>query len=148
MLLGAYPVLFLFAQNLADQVTLQPLWGPLFVCMAGAAGLLVLFYALRRDWARAGLMASVVLAVVFSFGHVWNLLSGVLDQRWLLAAIWLVWGVGLAQVAWRGGPWVPRVTLILNIAVFALVLYNVVTIGGYVAATRLFPTSTGEVLDL
>lgn len=148
VLLGAYPVLFLFAQNLADQVTLHPLWGPLLVCMAAAAGLLLLFYALRRDWARAGLMASVVLVVVFSFGHVWNLVAGILDERWLLAAIWLVWGIGLAQLAWRGGPWVPRVTLILNIAVFALVLYNVVTIGGYVAATRLFPTSTGEVLDL
>ena len=53
VLLGAYPVLFLFAQNLADQVTLQPLWGPLFVCMAAAAGLLLLFYAVRREWENA-----------------------------------------------------------------------------------------------
>jgi len=29
LLAAAYPVLFLFAQNAAEQVTLQPLWAPL-----------------------------------------------------------------------------------------------------------------------
>ncbi len=148
VLLGAYPVLFLFAQNLVDTVTLQPLWTPLLVAMAGASALLFLFYVLRRDVARAGLMASVVLAVVFSFGHVWNLLNGALDQRWLLAAIWVVWGLGLAQLAWRGGGWVLPVTLLLNVALFALVLYNVVTIGGYVAATQVFATMTGDIPEV
>ena len=148
VLLGAYPVLFLFAQNLADQVTLQPMWMPLLVCVAAASGLLLLFYLLRRDWARAGLMASVVLAVVFSFGHVWNLTAGTLEQPWLLAAVWLVVGIGLALLAWRGGAWVWRVTLVLNIAITALVLFNVVTIGGYVAATRVFATSSGEIPDV
>lgn len=144
VLLGAYPVLFLFAQNLADQVTLEPMWVPLFVCTAGAAALLVGFYALRRDWARAGLMASALLVMFFSFGHIWNLVSGVLDQRWLLAAIWLVWGAALVQLAWRGGPWVPRTTKILNIAVGILVLFNVITIGAYVAATKVFAGMSGE----
>ena len=144
LLLGAYPVLFLYAQNVDDQVTLDPLWAPLAVCVAGAAGLLVVFYALRRDWARAGLMASVVLIVFFSFGHVWNEVDEVLDQKWLLAAIWVVVGLGLIGLAWTGGGWVKSVTQALNAVVTLLILLNVMSIGGYLAEVRVFAGVSGE----
>ncbi len=148
LLLGAYPALFLFSSNLEDEVTLEPLWGPLLACLGIAGGLLVGFFALRRDWARAGLMASTVLLVFFTFGHAWNLISPFLDQRWLLAAIWVVWGVALLQLAWRGGAWVRPATRALNAIVLLLVLINVVTIGGYMAATHTFASMTGEVPDV
>jgi hypothetical protein len=148
LLLGAYPALFLFSSNLVDEVTLEPLWGPLLACLGLAGGLLVGFFALRRDWARAGLMASTVLLVFFTFGHAWNLISPVLDQRWLLAAIWVVWGLALVQLAWRGGPWVRPATRVLNLVLFVLVGINVVTIGGYMAATHAFAAMTGEIPDV
>jgi hypothetical protein len=144
LLLGAYPALFLYAQNVDDQVTLDPLWVPLVICVAGAAALLVGLFALRRDWARAGLMASVVLAVFFSFGHVWNEVDEVLDQKWVLAVVWLVWGVALIGLAWRGGSWVKSVTQALNVVVTLLVLLNLMSIGGYLAETRVFAGVNGE----
>ena len=98
LLLGAYPVLFLYAQNVDDQVTLDPLWVPL-ASVSRARRPARGFYALRRGWARAGLMASVVLIVFFSFGHVWNEVDEIWT-KWLLAAIWVVWGLGL--IGWRG----------------------------------------------
>ena len=145
LLLGAYPVLFLFAQNVDDQVTLDPLWLPLVVCVAGAGALLGIFYALRRNWGRAGLMASVVLAVFFSFGHVWNVVQEYLDQRWVLAAIWVMLGGGLVALAWRGGSWVKPASQALNVIVTLLVLLNVMGIGGYLAETRVFAGASGEI---
>jgi hypothetical protein len=145
LLLGAYPVLFLYAQNVYDQVTLDPLWLPLAVCVGGAAALLAVFYALRRDLARAGLMASAVLVVFFSFGHVWNEVQEIMDQRWLLAAIWVVWGVSLVALAWTGGGWVKPATQAMNVIVTLLVLLNVMNIGGYLAETRVFAGVSGEI---
>jgi hypothetical protein len=147
LLLGAYPALFLFAQNLADQLTLAPLWAPLLVCIGGAAYLLVLGYVLVRDWFRAGLMASAMLVTFFAFGHVWNLLSPVLGERWLFALVWVAGGAGLVFLAWRGGAWVRPLTGVLNVALGALVLYNAVTISGVVATARAIPMS-GEAPDV
>jgi hypothetical protein len=145
LLLGAYPALFLFAQNIADQLSLGPLWVPLLVSVAGAGAILVVCYYVRRDWLRAGLMASVALAAFFSFGHVWNVVSGFLDERLLLAAIWVVWAIGLIQLAWRGGRWVRPVSGFLNLAVAALVLYNAAAIGSYVASTRTAGATRGTI---
>ena len=85
LLIAAFPVLFLFAQNTADQVTLEPLWVPLAICLIGAVLLLLLCFGFRRDWPRAGLMATALLALFFSYGHVWNLLDdAILTQQWPL----------------------------------------------------------------
>jgi hypothetical protein len=147
VLLGAYPVLFLFGQNMVDTITLDPLWGPLLACVGGAVALLVVFFALRRDWARAGLMASAILAMFFSFGHVWGMVSPFLAQKWVLAGVWLVWGLVLVRLAWRGGTWVLPTTRILNLVLGALVIFNVATIGVFVAGTRLSAGLTGEMPD-
>jgi hypothetical protein len=106
---------------------------------------LLLCVAIRRDWARAGLMASALLGLFFSFGHVWNLADVALQQRWLLTAIWVVWAIGLVQLAWRGGTWVRNATQVLNLATAGLVLFNLFRIGEYVISTRLFPDTTGVV---
>ena len=145
LLVGAYPALFLFAQNLADQLTLEPLWLPLVVCIGVAVGLLLLGYALVRDWLRAGLMASAVLVTFFAFGHVWNVLSPFMAERWLLAIFWVVAGGLLVLLAWQGGRWVRPLTGILNLVFWALVLYNVVSIGTVVATTRATSPMSGEV---
>ena len=145
LLIAAFPVLFLFAENAAQQVTLDPLWMPLAISLVGAVTLLLLCFAFRRDWARAGLIASALLGLFFSFGHVWNVADEFLQQRWVLVAIWVVFGVALVQLAWRGGRWVRPATQFLNIATVMLVLFNLLRIGEYVVSTRLFPDTTGEV---
>ena len=50
LLAAAYPVLFLFAQNVAEQVTLQPLWIPLVASLGAGAAALLLGRALAGDW--------------------------------------------------------------------------------------------------
>ena len=139
LLLGAYPVLFLFAQNMADEVTLDPIWVPLAICVAGAAVLLLAAYAIRRDWARAGLMTSAVLALFFTFGHVWNSAAG--GSQPTLAAGRLGGGrhrPRRAGLAWRQVG--PPTTRLLNIAVALLVVVNVASISVYMTSTRV-PTA-------
>ena len=143
--MGAYPVLFLFAENAADQVTLEPLWEPLGICLVAAAALLGVCFWLRRDWARAGLMTTALLALFFSYGHVWNVVAPYLGGQWPLTAAWIAAAIVLMALAWRGGRWVRPATQILNVALLVLVAFNVASIGGYLASTRLFPHSTGEI---
>lgn len=145
VLIGIFPVLFLFAENIDQQVTLEPLWFPLAICILGSLAVLGVCFAFRRDWARAGLMATALLALFFSFGHAWNLVDQVLQERWILAAIWVVWAILLVQFAWRGGRWVRRATQILNATLALLILFNLFRIGQYVVGSRLFPESTGQV---
>ena len=73
LLAAAYPVIFLFAANAADQVTLQPLWLPLFVAMAAAAVAFAVLWALLRDPWRAGLVVTVLVTLFLWYGHAWNL---------------------------------------------------------------------------
>lgn len=145
LLIAAFPVLFLFAENVDQQVTLEPLWVPLWSSLAGAAVLLVSCVAARRDWARAGLTATALLALFFSYGHVWNLVDEILAQRLLLTGIWVGLAAALVVIAWRGGGWVKPVTQLLNLATALLVAFNLFRIGEYTASARLFPTSTGDI---
>ncbi|HEX5579056.1 MAG TPA: hypothetical protein VFY43_05250, partial [Candidatus Limnocylindria bacterium] len=103
-----FPVLFLFAENAEQQVTLAPLWAPLLLCFAGGVALLLVAILATRSVVRGGLLATLVLVLFFSFGHLWNVLGAPMDaSRWLLAAGYLLIGIGLGLLIWRGGRWVP-----------------------------------------
>ena len=63
ILLGAYPVLFLYAQNLR-QLHLLDLWAPLLIALGASAAIFLLWLVIMRCTVKAGLM-TVLWAVVF-----------------------------------------------------------------------------------
>ncbi|HUF06558.1 MAG TPA: sulfatase-like hydrolase/transferase [Candidatus Binatia bacterium] len=131
LLAAAYPVGFLFAQNVAEQVTLQPLWLPLVASVAGGAAALVAGRLVTGDWLRGALLATLGLALFFSFGHVWNLVGETLVvRRWLIGAYALVGIVG-AVIAWRGGPWVPSLSRFLALALLIGIALNAWSIASF-----------------
>lgn len=136
---AAFPVIFLFAENVVQQVTLRPLWGPLGLAVLGAAVLVPLCAAALRDWLRGALLATLLLALFFSFGHAWNLLSDLLPQLRYLVLIYAAIGLGGAWLIWRGGSWVRPLTIFLNLALLALVGFNAFRVGQFV----LGPSSHG-----
>ena len=69
LLAAAYPVVFLFATNAAEQVTLEPLWLPLLVSVGAAVALTGLLWLLVRDIRRAALLATVLIIGFFGYGH-------------------------------------------------------------------------------
>jgi hypothetical protein len=133
---SAIPALFLFAQNAAQQVTLTPLWTPLFVCLMVGIGVLLLAIVVTRDVGRGGLLATLVLVLFFSFGHLWNLVGAPMDaSRWLMAAGYVLIGVGLGLLIWRGGRWVPGMNRFLNVVAVLLLAFNTLQVANYASAS-------------
>jgi hypothetical protein len=129
LLAAAYPVIFLFALNIAEQVTLDPLWLPLGLAVVDAGLLLGILGLATRDWQRAALLTTVVVVGFFGYGHAWMAASTFLDSQWPLIAAWLLAvGIGLA-VAWRiGRHHLRTITRVLNAAALFLVVVNLTTI--------------------
>ncbi|MDQ2689129.1 MAG: LTA synthase family protein [Chloroflexota bacterium] len=152
LLAAAYPVLFLFAQNVAEQVTLQPLWLPLGASVLGGVAALLVGRAVLGEWPRGALMASFAIALFFTFGHAWNLLGELLvDRRWLMIAYALIALAG-GYLIWRGGRWVTplsrflAVMLAIGVAINAWDIASFTLRGGDVRATVESPIelSVGE----
>ena len=138
--IAAFPVLFLFAQNLSEQITLDPLWLPLAAVVAGTAAVLLVALLLGRlldvGAARSALAASLGVGLALTYGHAWNLVGEVVRlHRWLLAA-WVVLGLlGLVVILRLGPAAVRRATRALNASVALLVAINVVPIAAFAVRT-------------
>ena len=147
VLIAAFPVLFLFVENAVQQVTLSPLWTPLAACLAVAVGTLILSSLLLRDLMRGALLATLLLALFFSFGHVWNLVGPTIADRNLLAAGWAVLGVIAAMVAWRAGRWAVPANRFLNLATAVVVAFNLAQVVGFATGiARLVPGGSDAVV--
>lgn len=134
LLLAAFPVLFLFAENAADQLVLNPLWLPLAASVAGALIVLLLAVVVTADWIRGGLVASVLIVLFFSFGHVWYAVADVISIRAYLVIAYVLIGFVALLLIWRGGRWITGVARFANVAAIVLVAFNVVRIAEFVTA--------------
>ncbi len=135
MLVAAFPVLFLFAQNITQQFSLSDLWVPLLLAIGGAALLLLVALGLARavgaSAARAALAVSLLIGLAMTYGHVWNLVGDSLRLHRYLLAVWaLIAALGLVMI-WRLAPAsVRRVTVGLTVAIGALIVVNLIPIAG------------------
>jgi len=129
---GAVPVVFLFAENQVQQVTLDPLWRPLAIAVLFAIAVTLTGAALLWNWRRGALLATLVLVLFFSFGHAWNLVGEALgDRMWLVNIYLLVLVVG-GFLIWRtGGAWVGSATAFLNVAILLLLVFNVARVADF-----------------
>ena len=130
-LVAAYPIVFLFAVNADEQVTLDPIWAPLALALGITAVVLSVLALLLRDWRRAALLTTVALIGFFGYGHAWTAASGFLSSQWPLIGAWiLVVGIALFA-AWRAGPVIRPVTRGLNLVAALALIMN----GGVMADT-------------
>ena len=72
LLLAAYPVLALFANNLGE-VSTDVFLRSLAISLAAATALLLLARAVLKSWHRAALLVSLLLLAFFAYGHVYDL---------------------------------------------------------------------------
>ena len=109
------PVLFLFAQNAAQQVTLAPLWVPLFVCLMIGVGPADRHRGDPGRWTRRP-AGDAGAGAVLQLRPLWNIVGAPMDaSRWLMATGYLLIGVDLGLLIWRGGRWVPSLNRFLNV---------------------------------
>src|SRR6186997_3242507 len=141
LLVAAYPVVFLFAANAAEQITLEPLWRPLLMAVGAAALVMMLLYALTGNWRRAGLLTTVLMIGFFGYGHAWNAAASVLDSQWRLIVAWALLIVIGLFAAWRATAHLVPITRGLNlVAALALILNSGSVAGTMVAFGAVEPT--------
>jgi hypothetical protein len=87
---------------------------------------------LLRDAVRAGLFATLAVALFFSYGHVWNLAGGWLGTQWFLIGAWAVLAVAGAALVWWLKRWAPAANSALNVIGAIAVALNVGAIGAFV----------------
>jgi hypothetical protein len=124
LLAAAYPVVFLFALNAAEQVTLAPLWLPLGAAVGGTAILLVALGLALRDWQRAALLTTVAVVAFFGYGHAWNAVSSVISSQWPLIGAWTLLTVVGLTAAWRAGRWTAPIVRGLTVVALLALLMN------------------------
>ena len=134
LLFAAYPVIFLFALNAAEQVNLDPLWMPMLIAVQVAAVLLVGLELLLRDWYRAGLVSSVLVIGFFGYGHAWNAVADTIGSQWPMIVAWVLLVAGGVALALRARTVAPTISRGLNVIAAILLLLNAWSLGSTMVA--------------
>lgn len=130
LLLAAYPVVFLFAQNLEDQVDIGIVIPPLLVALGVTGAVLLLLWLAFRNVYKAALLTSIYVVLFFSFGHVKNVVvepGSFVGELMLIPAWGILAAVGTIALM-RAGQDLSRPTMGLNLLSAVLVVINVVPI--------------------
>jgi len=94
-LFALYPSLSLWAYNIG-QVGFSAIYRAVLACLLIGTLLLVFLWLWLRDWPRAGITATLLLALFFSYGHVYlyfenvKLFGFLVGRHRFLAAVWLI----------------------------------------------------------
>ncbi|MGH2446086.1 MAG: sulfatase-like hydrolase/transferase [Candidatus Limnocylindria bacterium] len=146
---AAYPVVFLFAINASEQVTVDPLWGPLLLAVGGATAVMLALRLLLDDWLRAGLLTTVLVIGFFGYGHAWNAVAGLLGSQWPLIGAWVLLVVIGLVLAFRAGRWARPATRALNlVAAIALLINGWSVVGTMVAIGAVHTPASANLSDL
>ena len=132
-LISIYPLLLLYANN-ADEVEITALLRPLFFCLLGASVVLGIFFLSLRNSQRAALATSLILALFYSYGHIYaylestNPLGIALGRHRILFPVWLfILILALVDIIrWRGSYQV--ITRLLNMITLLLLLFPILQI--------------------
>ncbi|HUP55664.1 MAG TPA: hypothetical protein VM408_09175, partial [Methylomirabilota bacterium] len=128
LLLAAWPVLFLYGQNVGE-LRLAELVAPLVLVTLAAALLVVIGAVVVRDARRAALIVSGLTIAVLLYGHVADLVAPLGARPWMQQIAWALSLVAVVVVALRIAPArLAGVTRGLNAVAAILVAVSLVTI--------------------
>lgn len=144
-LVSTYFVVFLFAQNLNEAVTLGTVLRPLLFVLACTGVLFGLLCIAFRSPHRGGVLTSLLVLLSFSFGHVRNAFS---VGGNLLLVMWALLAVGATAGTMKAPQKLPRLTMALNILVLALVILNIIPVATHLARPRVERPEPAAYLEL
>lgn len=134
LLVAAYPVVFLFAKNAAEQVSLQPIWTPLLLSIGAAAVTLGVLWVMLRDVDRAALLATVAVIAFFGYGHAWNAVGASLPAEWPFLIAWGVAVIVAVALIAKARLIAPTITRGLNVVAIIALLMNAGGVAGVMTA--------------
>lgn len=147
VLLAAYPVLFLFSENLTE-VALGETFQPILRAAAIAIGITLVAGLLLRDIRRGALVASALVGVWFTFGHLEDLLTpmGVSRDVLLVGCVGFVAVVLVAAIVLRRSA-IARLTTAANVIAVLLVVMTLVSIVPYQLSRGTIAAGAGAPAD-
>jgi hypothetical protein len=131
LLLAAYPVLFLLSENLSE-VAFGETFQPILRAMAVAGTIAIVVGLVLRDIRRGALVASAMVVVWFTYGHIQDLVSpmGVSRDVQLTLSLVFVIVVAVGAVVLRPTG-IARLTTAVNVVALVLVAITLIGIVPY-----------------
>ena len=146
ILAAAYPVIFLYAQNVQEAIPPGEIFIPLMLSLAVTLAILFGFWAVARQWAPAALASFLIVVLFFTYGMAWDEVGGLLSAHWVLLTAWLLLAINGLALIWRFRAQARHLTLPLNVMVALGLAFNLVLIGSFVFNLRpVAATSTSGV---
>lgn len=133
-MLALFPILFVYAQNL-EHMSPSYAWNSVLILLGATLASFLLLALILRNAMAAGLVVSLFLILLFSYGPVHRLLWGgttaalAAAMPGLLLIVWAVIFVGVTALIIRIERGLPEITRIVNVMALALVLISVFNIG-------------------
>jgi hypothetical protein len=128
---AAYPVVYLYAQNVHESIAPFEVLLPLGLSLGGTLLAVLIFRALTRSWAAAALIGTLLVALFFTYGMTWQWLGGMLLGHWVLVGAWVLLAILGISLIWRFGPVVDRLTMPLNAIATVVLGFNLVIISAF-----------------
>jgi hypothetical protein len=144
LLAAAYPVVYLYAQNVQEAIPTAEIFVPLAICIAATLAVMGILGALTRAWAAAALASTLLLVLFFTYGMAWDWLGTMLLGQWVLLMAWLLIAIIGLSFVWRFHALAERLTLPLNVITGLALLFNLVIIGAFVFNVRPTSANTGS----
>lgn len=142
-LAAAFPIVFLYAQNVHEAIAPHEVLLPLGISGGAVLALLVLFRALTRSWASAAVITTILVVLFDTYGLAWQGIGSMLLGHWVLVAAWGLLAVIGISLVWRFGEVARRLTAPLNVVSAALIGINLVMIGAFFLNARPTVAVTG-----
>jgi hypothetical protein len=135
-LAAAYPIAFLYAQNLHEAIAPFEVLLPLGVSFSATLLALVVFRALTGRWESAALISTALVALFFTYGLAWQGIGSLLLGHWVLVGAWVLLAVIAISLAWRVEGLAGRLLGPLNLIGSALLAINLVMVGAFYLNVR------------
>jgi hypothetical protein len=136
LLAAAFPVVFLYAQNVHEAIAPFEILLPLALTLGGTVAVVLTFRTLTGSWSGAALTGTMLVALFFTYGMAWQALGSLLLGQWVLVLAWLLAAILGASLIWRFAGLTPRLTAPLNAIAAVVIGYNLAIIGAFVLDVR------------
>jgi hypothetical protein len=144
VLAAAYPVIYLYAQNVKEAIDPAEIFIPLAVSVVATLIVMGIIGALTRAWAAAALASTLLFVLFFTYGMTWDWIGTYLLGQWVLVSAWLLLAVIGLSFVWQFHAVADRLTLPLNVISGLALLFNLVIIGLFVFNVRPTSANTGS----
>ena len=147
-LAAAFPVVFLYAQNVHEAVAPFEILLPLGLGLGVTLAVVLAFRTLTGSWAAAAAIGTLLAGLFFTYGMTWQFLGTMLLGHWVLVAAWVLAAILGVSLIWRFSAWTERLTTPLNAIGLVVVGYNLAIIGAFFLDVRPTVAVTGPGLTM